>query len=201
MKSTMTLEKSIFLFDGHNGTFIPQFFAEEMLHPSCLYQFNTDSPSEQNSNRSYYLIREMLNELVQGQDNEFYWDNWNDLLCYYNEMRKMETNELFYLTQMEDGHLYLIHEDEIEQYDADCDSTLDYNAFTLTVDINERGMYRCHVENCVGDVIWECDTEYVQDLQNDGFIKYLPHEDIERLESYLKSIHVLGTNAKLKYIY
>lgn len=201
MRNELTLDKSIYLFNGAMGTYIPKFFAEEMLHPNCRYEFVTDSPSKQNTNRSYYWLREMLNELAQGQDNEYYWDNWNDILSSFSAIRHKSTNELYYVTQMESGDLYLIHEDEIEQYHADCDSTLDYNAFTLTVDLNERGMYRCHVENCVDDVIWEADTEYVEDLLNDGFIKYLPHEDIERLESYLKSIHVLGTNANLKYIY
>ena len=196
----MSLEKSIFLFDGRNGTFIPQLFAEEMLQPSCLYQFNTDSPTEQNSNRSYYLIREMLNELVQGQDNKFYWDNWNDLLCYYNEMRKIGTNELFYLTQGEDGDLWLIHEDELEEWNAyESGLEKDYNAFTLIVDIDERGEYQCHIEDCNEDVIWECDTDYVSALQEDGWIRFLPHEDFDRLTAYLISIHVIGENSKLTY--
>lgn len=196
----MNLEKSIFILDGHNGTFIPKFFAEEMLHPSCLYQFNTDSPSEQNSNRSYYLIREMLNELVQGQDNEFYWDNWNDLLCYYNEMRKMETNELFYLTQSEDGDLWLIHEDELAEWNEyDSEEAIDSDAFTLVVDLDERGEYKCHIEDCNEDVVWECETEDAISLVEDGFLPCVPHECVEDVLEYLQSHNILGENSKLTY--
>lgn len=191
MRNELSLDKSIYLFNGAMGTYIPQFFAEMMRNEiPHTYRF---------TNESNMLTRMLIELDEEGKDNEYYWDNWNDILCSHSEIRKIDTNELYYLTQMEDGHLYLIHEDEIEQYNEDCDFTLDYNAFTLTVDLNERGMYRCHVENCVDDVIWECDTEYVEDLQHDGYIKYLPHEDIERLESYLKSIHVIGENSKLTY--
>lgn len=191
MKSTLSLQKSIFLFDGHNGTFIPKFFAEEMLHPSCLYQFTIKNET---------LAREMLYELAEGQDNEFYWDNWNDLLCYYNEIRKMSTNELFYLTQGEDGDLWLIHEDELEEWNAyESGEEKDYNAFTLIVDLDERGEYRCHIEDCNEDVIWEADTDYVSALQEDGWIRFLPHEDFDRLTAYLKSIHIIGENSKLTY--
>jgi hypothetical protein len=188
----MSLEKSIFLFDGHNGTFIPQFFAEEMIHPSCLYEFNTE--------RGDALLTEMLNDLIQGRDNEHYWDNWNDILCHYNEMRKIGTNELFYLTQSEDGDLWLVHEDELEEWNEyESGEEKDYNAFTLIVDLDERGEYQCHIEDCNEDVIWECDTDYVSALQEDGWIRFLPHEDFDRLTAYLISIHVIGENSKLTY--
>jgi hypothetical protein len=90
MKNELTLDKSIYLFNGAMGTYIPKFFAEEMLHPNCRYEFVTDSPSKQNTNRSYYWLREMLNELAQGKDNEYYWDNWNDILCSFSEIRKID---------------------------------------------------------------------------------------------------------------
>ena len=189
----MNLQKSIFILDGHRGTYIPQNLAEIMVNERHLhtYEFTTDSAT----------LKRMLDELIEGQDNEYYWDNWNDITCHYNEIRKMSTNELFYLTQTEDGDLWLVHEDELhelhEWYEDDDSTSLDYNQFTLVVDINERGDYRCHLENCVDDVIWECDTEYVADLQIDGFIKHLPHEDIDRLTAYLKSIHTIGEKGKI----
>jgi len=108
MKSTMNLQKSIFLLDGHRGTYIPQNFAEMMRH-ECppTYDFTT------NSN----VLKRMLIELdEEGRESEFYWDNWNDILCHYNEMRNTSNNELFYLTQGEDGDLWLIHEDELEEW-------------------------------------------------------------------------------------
>lgn len=192
MKSTMNLQKSIFLLDGHRGTFIPQQFAEDMRNENLhSYRFTNDSN----------VLKRMLIELDEdGKDGEWYWDNWNDLLCYYNEIRKMSTNELFYLTQGEDGDLWLIHEDELEEWNAyESGEEKDYNAFTLIVDLDERGEYRCHIEDCNEDVIWECDTDYVSALQEDGWIRFLPHEDFDRLTAYLKSIHIIGENSKLTY--
>jgi hypothetical protein len=79
-----------------------------MIHPSCLYEFNTE--------RGDALLTEMLNDLIQGRENEHYWDNWNTITSHYNEMRKIGTNELFYLTEEEDGGLWLIHEDELAEW-------------------------------------------------------------------------------------
>jgi len=192
MKSTLSLQKSIFILDGHRGTYIPQNLAEIMVNERHLhtYEFTTDSAT----------LKRMLDELIEGQDNEYYWDNWNDILCYYNEIRKMSSNELFYLTQTEDGDLWLVHEDELEEWNEyESGEEKDYNAFTLIVDLDERGEYHCHIEDCNEDVIWECDTDYVSALQEDGWIRFLPHEDFDRLTAYLISIHVIGENSKLTY--
>ena len=104
----MNLQKSVFIFDGHNGTYIPQQFAEEMLNPTHSYRFTSSDHAR--------VIQTMLTELEEGQDNKYYWDNWNDILTSFNEIIKMSTNELFYLTQGEDGDLWLIHEDELEEW-------------------------------------------------------------------------------------
>lgn len=188
----MNLEKSIFLFDGHNGTFIPQFFAEEMTHPNCLFEIVTNHPT---------MVRCWLRELSEGSENEFYWDNWNDILCHYNELLKKETNELFYLTQGEDGDLWLIHEDELAEWNEyESGEQKDYNSFVLVVsEIEEvNGRYFCYIEDCNGDVIWECDDEYVADLRFDGVLTKLPHEDLDILLSYLRSIDRLGAESKLR---
>jgi hypothetical protein len=192
MKSTLSLQKSIFILDGHRGTYIPQNLAEIMLNERHLhtYEFTTDSAT----------LKRMLEELIEGQDNEYYWENWNNITSHYNEIRKMSSNELFYLTQSEDGDLWLIHEDELEEWNAyESGEEKDYNAFTLIVDLDERGEYKCHIEDCNEDVIWECDTEYVSALQEDGWIRFLPHEDFDRLIAYLISIHIIGENSKLTY--
>lgn len=188
----MNLQKSIFIFDGHNGTYIPQFFAEEMLHPNCLYQFTTKQET---------LLTTMLLDVAEGRDNEFYWDYWNDMLCHYNELRKMETNELFYLTQSEDGDLWLIHEDELEEWNAyESGEQKDYNQFVLVVsEVEEQlGNYYCYIEDWKGDVVWECDDEWFADLKSDGTLVNLPHEDLDALLTYLRSIDRLGSNDKLR---
>ncbi len=189
----MKLEKSIFIFDGHNGTYIPQLFAEEMIHPSCLYEFNTE--------RGDALLTEMLNDLIQGRDNEYYWDNWNTIISHYNEMRKIGTNELFYLTQGEDGDLWLVHEDELEEWNEyESGEQKDYNQFVLVVsEVEEQlGNYYCYIEDWKGDVVWECDDEGVADFKSDGTLVNLPHEDLDLLLTYLRSIDRLGAESKLR---
>lgn len=108
MKSTMNLVKSVFLYDGHRGSYIPQEFAEDMRNENLhSYRFTNDSN----------VLKRMLIELDEdGIDGEWYWENWNDILSHYNEIRKMSTNEIFYLTQGEDGDVWLIHEDELEEW-------------------------------------------------------------------------------------
>lgn len=108
MKSTMNLVKSVFLYDGHRGTYIPQQFAEDMRNENLhSYRFTNESN----------VLKRMLIELDEdGIYGEWYLDNWNDILSHYNEIRKMSTNEIFYLTQGEDGDVWLIHEDELEEW-------------------------------------------------------------------------------------
>jgi hypothetical protein len=192
MKSTLSLQKSIFILDGHRGTYIPQNLAEIMVNERHLhtYEFTTDSAT----------LKRMLDELIEGQDNEFYWDNWNDILSFYTEIRNTSNNELFYLTQTEDGDLWLVHEDELHEWNEDHDIiSLDYNEFTLVVDLNERGEYKCHVENCEEDVVWECGTLDAMSLVDDGFLPCVPHECVEDVLEYLQSHNVLGENSKLIY--
>lgn len=190
----MNLQKSIFILDGHRGTYIPQQFAEEMLNPTHSYRFTS---SDVNQAR---LIQTMLTELEEGQDNKYYWDNWNDILCHYNEMRKIGTNELFYLTQSEDGDLWLIHEDELEEWNEyESGEEKDYNAFTLIVDLDERGEYQCHVEDCEGDGVYQADTEGIADMIEDGHLSCVPHECVDDLLEYLQSHNILGENSKLTY--
>jgi hypothetical protein len=190
MKSTLSLQKSIFILDGHRGTYIPQQFAEEMFNPTHSYRLTSQS----------HITNRILSELREGSENEFYWDNWNDILSHYNEIRKMSTNELYYLTQSEDGDLWLIHEDELEEWNEyDSEEAIDSDAFTLIVDLDERGEYQCHVENCEENVVWECGTEDAISLVDDGFLPCIPHECVEDVLEYLQSHKILGENSKLTY--
>jgi len=56
----------------------------------------------------------------------------------------------------------------------------------LIVDIDERGMYGATLyESDSRDEIWSCDTEMTHELIDDGYLKYKPHEDLDRLRKYL----------------
>jgi len=108
MKSTMNLKKSIFVLDGHRGTYIPQEFAEIMVNERHLhsYEFTNDCN----------VLQQILAELIEGKDSENYYENWNNLLMHYYEIRRNSTNDIYLLTQDEDGDLWLIHEDELEEW-------------------------------------------------------------------------------------
>lgn len=62
------------------------------------------------------------------------------------------------------------------------------NVFYVVVDKDERGEYGATVYNSKDKEVWDIDTEGVRELQEDGSIKYKPHEDLERLGKYLASI-------------
>lgn len=192
MKSTLSLQKSIFILDGARGTYIPQEFAEIMINQRNLhpYEFTTDSAT----------LKRMLEDLIEGRDNEYYWENWNDILSHYNEIRKESTNELFYLTQTEDGDLWLVHEDELEEWNEyDSEEAIDSDAFTLVVDLDERGEYMCHVEDCEGNGVYQADTEGIAEMIEDGNLSCLPHECVDELLEFLQSHNILGENSKLTY--
>jgi Fe-S cluster biosynthesis and repair protein YggX len=70
--------------------------------------------------------------------------------------------------------------------------------FGFIVDLDERGDYRAHIENVDGDVIWETDLENTNQLIEDGFLKYKPDEDLERLAKYLSDAGVLPKGSEIK---
>lgn len=178
--------------DGNRGIFIPQQFA--------MYMRNENLHSYRFTNESNELNRMLIELDKEGIDGEWYWDNWSDILYHYNEIRNLSINELFYLTQCEDGDLWLVHEDELEEWNAyESGEEKDYNAFTLIVDLDERGEYRCHIEDCNENIVWECNTEDAMSLVEDGFLSCVPHECVEDVLEYLQSHNILAENSKLTY--
>lgn len=186
MKSTMNLVKSVFLYDGHRGTYIPQEFAIDMMSNHHHYEFTSKSP----------ILLQMLNELAKGSENAFYWENWNSILMSYYEIKRGE--DIYLLTQGEDGDVWLIHEDELEEWNA-YENGIDVNEFKLVVDLDERGDYYCHVENWKEEVIWSADSESASELIEDGFLPCHPHESIRHLESYLISMSIIDSDAVITF--
>lgn len=178
--------KSFIILDSARGVFIPQDFAEAMLNEQHHeYRFKEVTHS----------LKQMLEELRDdGVDSEFYWDNWDTILTHYTEIVRGE--DTFFLEQTEDGDLMLIHEDELE--DIFGEST-DADAYVLIVDLDERGEYRCHIEDCDSNSVWSADTQLVGEMIMDGFLKYAPHECVDELCAHLKLLGVLNLNAKLTY--
>lgn len=71
--------------------------------------------------------------------------------------------------------------------------------FFYVVDMNERGTFSCHVENSNGKIVWSASTDDSEDGQfwpvEDGFMDNT--EDTIGLEKYLKSIHLMPSDAGL----
>jgi len=59
------------------------------------------------------------------------------------------------------------------------------NYYYLVVDLDERGEYMASVYDAKDHQVWDCDTELVSELIEDGFLKNKPDEDLERLSKYL----------------
>lgn len=71
------------------------------------------------------------------------------------------------------------------------------------VDLDERGIYKCHVENAeTGEIIWEASNEESEDGSfwpvEDGFMKN--GRDMDGLSDYLVNMGFLQEEDKLVYI-
>lgn len=71
------------------------------------------------------------------------------------------------------------------------------------IDLNERGIFKCHVENAeTGKIIWEANNEESEDGSfwpvEDGFMKNT--KDMNGLWDYLVNMGFLEEDDKLIYI-
>jgi hypothetical protein len=70
------------------------------------------------------------------------------------------------------------------------------------VDLDERGIYKCHVENCNGKIIWEASNEDEEDGEfwpvRDGFMKNT--KDMNGLTDYLIDLGIIRESVSIKYI-
>ncbi len=71
--------------------------------------------------------------------------------------------------------------------------------FTHHIDLNERGVYKMHVENPNGEVVFAVSSEDSEDGKfwptEDGFMKHA--DDMDGLEKYLKEMGWMPDDAKL----
>jgi len=65
------------------------------------------------------------------------------------------------------------------------------NYYYLIVNLDERGEYSASVYNSDDEEVWSCDTEVVNEMVEDGFLKYKPYEDLEGLTEYLIDMGIL----------
>jgi hypothetical protein len=76
------------------------------------------------------------------------------------------------------------------------------NTYKYIVDLNERGIYKCHVENPNGEIIWEASNEDSDDgsfwLVEDGFMDDV--KDMNGLLEYLIQYDYITGKANLEYI-
>lgn len=63
--------------------------------------------------------------------------------------------------------------------------------FYLTVNLDERGDYSATLYDYDDNEVWDCDYELVSELIDDGYLKYKPDEDLDRLAEYLGSVGVI----------
>ena len=75
--------------------------------------------------------------------------------------------------------------------------------YNYVIDLNERGMFSCHVECKVSNkIIWEASTEGNDDGEFwpvvDGFMKDI--KDMKGLKDYLVSLRIISPCSSLHYI-
>lgn len=69
--------------------------------------------------------------------------------------------------------------------------------YYLTVDLDERGEYSATLYNYSDDVVWECDTEFVAELIEDGFLRRKPNQDLNGLAKYLASHYIIPSGSTI----
>ena len=78
------------------------------------------------------------------------------------------------------------------------DGLLPFYRFVHTVDLNERGIYRCHVSDINGETIWNASTED-EDGEfwpvRDGFMRHV--NDMEGLAEYLVGMHIIPDGSEI----
>lgn len=76
------------------------------------------------------------------------------------------------------------------------------NTYHYIVDLDERGIYKCHVKNAhTGEIIWQADNEESEDgsfwLVEDGFMTSV--KDMSGLESYLMEMGIIRKQDEIIY--
>jgi len=76
--------------------------------------------------------------------------------------------------------------------------------FQFIIDLDERGIFRCHVENKeTGAIVWRAHNEDPEDYGNfwpitDGFIKNI--RDMDGLKKYLVDASVIPFHSQIEYV-
>ena len=75
--------------------------------------------------------------------------------------------------------------------------------YLFIIDLNERGVFRCHVEcKDTGKIIFNADNEYSEsgqlDLIEDGFMKNI--RDMSGLQDYLRKISLITNKSEIEYV-
>lgn len=77
------------------------------------------------------------------------------------------------------------------------ESEFQNDRYYLTVDTDERGEYGATLYNYDDEVVWDCDTETASQLIEDGFLKYKPDQDLDRLAKYLSSNQIIPRGSSI----
>jgi hypothetical protein len=71
--------------------------------------------------------------------------------------------------------------------------------YQYVIDLDERGIFKCHVDSEDGDTVWEASSEDDEDGEfapvRDGFMKHT--KDVDGLEKYLKELKIINEDASL----
>ena len=61
--------------------------------------------------------------------------------------------------------------------------------YTYVIDLDERGLFRSHIEDEHGSCLYSFDEEHLSELVNDGFIRH--YSDRKALIEYYSSLGLL----------
>lgn len=85
-------------------------------------------------------------------------------------------------------------------YDAVYSALLGFYEHKHVIDLNERGEYRCHVENCNGLTVWQAETDDSGEFWpvKDGFMCHT--SDMSGLTEYLADMRIIPAGSTIENI-
>ena len=88
-----------------------------------------------------------------------------------------------------------VHEDYY--FEDETDDETDDDNYKLVVDLDERGEYNATVYGPSEEIVYSIDTQLMRELIEDGYLKYVAHEDLDGLTNYLIKIGLIPEGSEI----
>ncbi len=169
--------------------------------------------------RKWALENFVIPDNYKGKTAEQVWNDWDEgqrkhfLKDHEIEIKRdmfaageKEEFDLFEFVKNEYSLLPFSYKDAVEKHISEgqygkggpIKSVKKFTDFYLIVDMDERGQYAATVYDPLGKEVWEISSaEQMNELVEDGFLKYKADEDLDGLTKYLMDVSVIPKGSQI----